>query len=108
MIEIQSVDELKTLISKNRIVVIDFHAKWCNPCKNLAPKFEKIAETWDQSRVVFAKFDIDIDLDVIKSTYGLRAVPTVMVFNDCGEKSTIIKDPSDVTIGAYLLKITSP
>jgi thioredoxin 1 len=108
MIEVKTTDELKALVKANRIVVVDFHASWCNPCKSLAPKFEKVANDWDGTKVVFAKFDIDNGLDVVKSEYGLRAVPTVLVFTECGEKFSMIKDPSDVSINSYLNKITSP
>jgi thioredoxin 1 len=64
-------------------VLVDFTATWCGPCKMLSPIVDKIAdETVGKYKV--AKVDID-DCPKITARFGIRGVPTVMVFKD-GEK----------------------
>lgn len=60
-----------------KIVVVDFWAAWCAPCKQLAPEFEKVAQEYAGKPVVFAKFDTETDLS-ITNTYGILALPTVL------------------------------
>ena len=66
------------VISKG-VVVIDFFANWCGPCKMLAPVLEEVASDRDELKVV--KMDIDENMDLAK-TYGVMSVPTLMLFKD--------------------------
>lgn len=54
---IKSLDEFEKFISQDTLVVIDFHAVWCGPCRLIAPKLEGYAQTYNQA--VFAKVDVD-------------------------------------------------
>lgn len=47
----------KELISQDKLVIVDFHATWCGPCKLIAPKLAKFTETYADA--VFAKVDVD-------------------------------------------------
>lgn len=47
----------KELIAQDKLVIVDFHAVWCGPCKLIAPKLHKFAETYADA--VFAKVDVD-------------------------------------------------
>jgi thioredoxin 1 len=65
-------------------VIVDFTATWCGPCKALAPIIEQLAtELEGKARV--GKLDID-DAPAIAGKYGIRGVPTVMVFKQ-GQRS---------------------
>jgi thioredoxin 1 len=65
-------------------VLVDFTATWCGPCKMLAPIVEKLAdETAGKYKV--GKLDID-DAPGITQRYGIRGVPTVLIFKD-GQKT---------------------
>ncbi|MBK8252695.1 MAG: thioredoxin [Polyangiaceae bacterium] len=59
-------------------VLVDFTATWCGPCKALAPIVEKLADEF-QGKVKVGKLDIDDSPD-ITAKYGVRSVPTVIVF----------------------------
>ena len=61
-------------------VVVDFWAGWCGPCKQIAPALEEIsAEMGD--KVTIAKVNID-DNPEAPSTYGVRGIPTLIMFKD--------------------------
>jgi thioredoxin 1 len=58
--------------------LLDFSAVWCGPCKVLAPIVEKLADEY-QGKVKVGKLDID-DSPSVASKFGIRGVPTVLVF----------------------------
>lgn len=62
------------------VVVVDFFATWCGPCKMLAPVFEGVSnEMGDKAK--FFKLDID-ESDNIAEKYRIAAVPTMIIFKD--------------------------
>ncbi|XP_055349028.1 thioredoxin-2-like [Paramacrobiotus metropolitanus] len=56
----------------SKLVVIDFHATWCGPCRQIGPKFEEFSEKFD---AVFLKVDVDESED-IPSEYEISVMPT--------------------------------
>lgn len=54
---INSLAEFKELINGDKVVIIDFFAEWCGPCKLIAPKFEKLAG--EHEDIIFAKVNVD-------------------------------------------------
>lgn len=65
---------------KNGIVVIDFWATWCGPCRMQAPIFENIAEEMGKE-ATFGRFDIDKN-QIVPSLYNISSIPTILVFKD--------------------------
>lgn len=63
--------------SHKRLVVVDFWAEWCEPCKNLTPVLEKLAAEY-QGQFLLAKINAD-DQQVLASQFGVRSLPTVML-----------------------------
>ncbi|NOR55450.1 MAG: thioredoxin [Sulfurovum sp.] len=66
-------------LDTNEIVIIDFWAEWCGPCKQFAPIFEKVAE--DNPDIVFAKVNTE-EQQAVATQYGIRSIPTLMVSRD--------------------------
>jgi thioredoxin 1 len=67
-------DELA--LKSDKLVVIDFWAEWCGPCRMVAPVIHQLAEEYE-GRVVFGKVDVDQNGD-LAAKYGIRNIPTVL------------------------------
>lgn len=72
-------DTFEDTIVKNDIVLVDFWADWCGPCKMFAPTYEKVSENHDG--VVFAKVDTEAEQE-LASYFQIRSIPTLMIFRD--------------------------
>ena len=62
------------------VVVVDFYADWCGPCKMMAPVFQQAADDYE-GRVVFAKINIDENRDTTVSN-NIMSVPTLFFYKD--------------------------
>jgi thioredoxin len=72
-------DNFEDIVTRNEIVIIDFWAPWCGPCKGFAPVFEATADKYPD--VVFGKVNTD-DEQELAGFYGIRSIPTLMVFRE--------------------------
>ena len=66
-------------ITGNDIVVVDFWADWCGPCKMFAPTFEAASEK--NPEVVFGKVDTEAQQSLAAAA-GIQSIPTLMIFRD--------------------------
>ena len=66
-------------LDNNEIVIIDFWAEWCGPCRQFAPIFEKVAE--NNPDITFAKVNTE-EQPAIASQFGIYSIPTLMVSRD--------------------------
>ncbi|KNG90519.1 thioredoxin [Aspergillus nomiae NRRL 13137] len=76
---VQSHSEFQTLINSGQVVIIDFWAEWCGPCRFISPVFEKLASDQVFSSIKFVKVNTDEQVD-IASEVEIRSLPTFMVF----------------------------
>jgi len=72
-------DNIEEIIDKNDIVILDFWAEWCGPCKSFAPAFEAASEKYTD--VVFGKVDTEAQRD-LAGYFQIRSIPTIMLFRD--------------------------
>jgi len=70
------------------VVLVDFFATWCGPCKMLSPVIEEIGGECDGSFAVY-KLDIDEAEDIVMD-YGVMSVPTLMIFKDGVEAERMV------------------
>ena len=66
-------------ITDNAIVLVDFWAGWCGPCRNFAPTFTAASEKHPE--ITFAKVDTEAE-QALSSAAGIRSIPTLMAFRD--------------------------
>ena len=72
-------DNFEDTIVNNDIVLVDFWAEWCGPCKSFAPTYEKVSA--DHEGVVFAKVDTEAEQE-LAAYFQIRSIPTLMIFRD--------------------------
>ena len=73
-------EQLQQLITDQKVVLVDYTATWCGPCKVIAPLIDRLAtEYGDLATVV--KVDLDENQESAKK-YGIRSIPAVLVFKD--------------------------
>jgi len=80
--EIKDLKEFKSFIEQDKVTVVDFHATWCGPCKQIAPFVDKLANEFSDGN--FVKVDVD-DVSDVAAECGVRAMPTFQLFRK-GEK----------------------
>ncbi|WP_419727290.1 thioredoxin [Terrisporobacter petrolearius] len=90
--------------TSDKLVVMDFFATWCGPCKMLAPIFESLSNEMSD-KVDFAQIDIDRSLEVVEE-YKIVSVPTMIIFKNGKEVQRIVgfvpKEQIESKIKAHL------
>ena len=72
-------DNFEQTVNENPLVIVDFWAPWCGPCRGFAPVYEKASETHQD--VVFAKVNTD-EQQELAGAFQIRSIPTLMVFRE--------------------------
>jgi len=88
-VSIGSSAQFSKLLSTSTIVVADFYADWCGPCKAIAPTYESLSTKHSKpNRVTFTKVNVDNQQEIAQK-YGVRAMPTFMIFRSGSVINTI-------------------
>ena len=72
--------EFSGLLQEDKLLVVDFFATWCVPCKKLSPTLDEVSEELGE-QVNIVKVDVDESEDLAMD-YGIRSVPTVLFFKN--------------------------
>ena len=72
-------DELESTLKDNEIVLIDFWAEWCGPCRIFGPTFEKVSEK--NPDIAFMKVNTEEEQQ-LAGIFGIQSIPTLAIFRD--------------------------
>ncbi len=72
-------ENFERTVAENPIVIVDFWAPWCGPCRGFAPVFERASET--HTDVVFGKVNTD-EQQELAAAFDIRSIPTLMLFRE--------------------------
>jgi len=77
-LEVNDSNFKQEVLESDSIVMVDFWASWCGPCKMLAPIVDQVAEALQGKAKIF-KMNVD-DNPLTPSSYGIRSIPTMILF----------------------------
>lgn len=88
MKHIEGSAELEALLGENNLVLVDFWAPWCGPCRMMAPVFEESSEDF-VGKVAFAKVNVDDNKELAKK-YRIMSIPQLLLFENGEMKENIV------------------
>jgi len=88
--------------TKKGVVLVDFWADWCMPCKMMAPILNEVAEATDGTATIY-KLNVD-EQQQVAAQYGIRSIPTMILFKDGKEVERIIGVKSKEAVIASINK----
>ncbi len=94
----QSFDQ--DVLQSDKPVLVDYWAEWCGPCKAIAPVLEEIAQDYSD-RLRVAQLNIDENPDT-PPRYGIRGIPTLMLFKDGNVEATKVGAVSKSQLTAFI------
>ena len=97
IVTLQNIDEI---LDKNEIVILDFWASWCEPCKVFGPIFESVANK--NPDIFFGKVNTEVE-QVLAADFQVRSIPTLVILKD----RTIILDQAGMIPEYMLTKIVN-
>ncbi len=71
----------KEVLDHKGVVVVDFYADWCGPCRMLSPMIEEMDKTNKDKNVKFVKVNVDANQG-LAGLFGVMSIPTVIIFKD--------------------------
>ena len=101
MATIKSTDEnFENLLKENKVLITDFWAEWCGPCKQIGPALEEISN--EMTNVIVAKHNIDEEPNYAVK-FGVRGIPTMILFVDGKQKSVKVGATTKSNIVSWII-----
>jgi len=105
--KIDSPAQWRQILSSHTVVIADFYADWCGPCKMIAPTFESLAIKYAKpNKIAFVKVDVDAQGEVAQQ-YAVRAMPTFLVLRN-GSVIDTVQGASPPALTAAVDKAVKP
>jgi thioredoxin 1 len=77
--------EIRKSTKEKKLTVVDFAAKWCPPCRMIAPRYDELATSNKYPKVSFLKVDVD-DVQELAARFKIRSMPTFLFLGKNGEE----------------------
>ena len=90
-----------SLLSEKEVVVVDFWAPWCGPCRVLGPIVESVDNANNDASVAIVKINIDDDPDMARQ-FGIRSIPTMVYFKAGTEARKTVGIKSKIEIESII------
>ncbi|XP_042258361.1 thioredoxin b [Thunnus thynnus] len=102
--EVESLDDFNNILKEagDKLVVVDFTATWCGPCKQIGPEFVKLSEKPENKNVIFLKVDVD-EAEDVSSHCGINCMPTFHFYKN-GQK---VDEFSGANLQTLIAKVES-
>jgi thioredoxin len=71
-------DNFQSIVKANELLVVDFWAPWCGPCRMIGPVIEQLASEY-AGKVTFGKMNVD-ENQIVPNSFGIMSIPTIVVF----------------------------
>jgi thioredoxin 1 len=94
------------VIQSDRMVIVDFWATWCGPCKMIAPILEEVASEYED-QVKVAKLDVDSN-NRTAGKYGIMSIPSLLFFRNGEEVDRVIGAIPKSQLMARLERVLAP
>ena len=91
--------------TKEGLVLIDFWATWCGPCRMQAPILEQLSEELDESELKICKMDVD-ENPVTAQGFGIMSIPTLMFKKDGEEVKRIVGVQTKAQLKAVIAELS--
>lgn len=79
--EIGSEDEFREILKNNEVVIVDWSASWCGPCKKIAPEYEKLSNEFKS--ISFFKIDCDNEeFSGLMTDFKIKSIPTFQIWKN--------------------------
>ena len=91
------------LLSSNKVVVADFWATWCGPCKAMGPSIDELAAEYE-GQALIGKVDVEENNDLAEK-YAIRSVPTLIFFKDGEMVDKVVGLQTKVAIEAKIKEL---
>jgi thioredoxin 1 len=97
--KIETVEEFD-LVIKTGLVLVDFYADWCGPCKIMGPILDKVSDKYD-GKIGFYKLNVD-QYQGLAIEFNVMSIPTTMIFKDGNVVESFVGVKSDALISKML------